>query len=49
MLNCCEQCAYYRYDEEFEEYYCSVTLDEDEAEKILSNTAEHCKYFNPYD
>ena len=49
MLNCCEKCAYYRYDEEFEEYYCSVTLDEDEAEKILSNTAEHCKYFNPYD
>lgn len=34
MLNCCEQCAYYRYDEEFEEYYCSVTLDEDEAEKF---------------
>lgn len=49
MFSCCEECAYFMYDEEFEEYYCGVTLDEDEAEKMLSGTAEHCKYFNPYD
>ena len=25
----CESCWYYDYDEEFEEYYCMMDLDED--------------------
>ena len=27
----CETCWYYDYDEEFDEYYCMMDLDEDEA------------------
>ena len=27
----CESCWYYDYDEEFEEYYCMMDLDEDEV------------------
>ena len=26
----CESCSYYEYDEEYDEYYCGVDLDEDE-------------------
>jgi hypothetical protein len=46
---CCEQCAYYDYDEEFDEYYCSVNLDEDEMEKYMSGNTDSCHYFTLYD
>ena len=29
----CEYCAYNAYDEEMDEYYCSVNLDEDDIAK----------------
>ena len=34
MSNQCESCAYYDYDEEYDEYYCTVNMDEDELEKF---------------
>ena len=43
--NCCEQCAYYDYDEEYDEYYCSVNLDEDEMYRFLSGSQRECPYF----
>lgn len=46
---CCEQCAYYDYDEEYDEYYCSVNLDEDEMEKYMSGNTDSCHYFTLYD
>ncbi len=49
MSLCCEQCAYYNYDEEYDEYYCSVNLDEDEMEKYVSGNMDYCRYFTPYD
>ena len=33
----CESCMYFGYDEEFEEYYCEVNLDEDEMQKFLTD------------
>lgn len=30
----CESCMYYQYDEEYEEYFCDVNLDEDEMERF---------------
>ena len=47
--NCCEQCAYYDYDDEYDEYYCSVNLDEDEMEKYMSGNMDGCHYFSAYD
>ena len=35
MKSNCETCMYFGYDEEYEEYYCEVNLDEDEMEKFL--------------
>ncbi len=49
MSLCCEQCAYYNYDEEYDEYYCTVNLDEDEMEKYVSGNMNGCHYFTPYD
>lgn len=45
----CESCAYYDYDEEYEEYYCSINLDEDEMEKYMSGNMNSCHYYSPYD
>ena len=38
MQSNCETCMYFGYDEEFEEYFCEVNLDEDEMENF-SRTA----------
>ena len=37
MVNC-ETCANYIYDEEFEEYYCQMNLDEDEYGRLISSS-----------
>lgn len=45
----CEYCSYYTYDDETEEYICTVDLDEDENERFLTYTFEGCPYFRKYD
>lgn len=47
--NLCENCAYFIYDEEREEYYCDVTLDEDEMARFLSGNTDNCPFFDLYD
>lgn len=42
----CETCNHYCYDDEFEEYYCEVNLDEDEMVKFLTDTFQGCPYFH---
>ena len=49
MAGPCEQCSYYVYDEEYDEYFCSVNLDEDEMERYMSQGAKDCHYFSLYD
>ncbi len=46
---CCEQCSYFVYDEQDEEYYCTVNLDEDEMYQFMSQSKDSCKFFNLYD
>lgn len=41
----CDYCAYNAYDEEMEEYYCSVSLDEDDMARFLSRKYKSCPYF----
>lgn len=48
MDDLCEKCWYNVYDEQNDEYYCSLELDEDEyAKYMLSREFENttCKYF----
>ncbi|MCF0132480.1 MAG: hypothetical protein HUJ72_01295 [Blautia sp.] len=45
MSNQCENCAHYEYDEEYEEYYCRVNLDEDEYYRFMASRQETCPYF----
>ena len=40
----CEYCANYTYDEECDEYYCDVNLDEDEYYRFVSSDYKECPY-----
>ena len=44
-MSICEMCANYCYDEDFEEYYCDVDLDEDEYMRFLSSSEKMCPYY----
>ena len=45
----CENCWYYDYDEEYDEYTCLQYLDEDEVARILMGPSKRCPYFRDGD
>lgn len=47
MDNLCEKCWYNSYDEEQDEYFCSLELDEDEYIRMLQDINKTCRYFRP--
>lgn len=47
--NCCDYCAYFVYDEDYECYVCDINLDEDETAKFMTNTFDDCPYFRDGD
>ena len=44
-MNQCETCAYFVYDEEFDEYVCDVNMDEDDAARLISGQTRECPYW----
>ena len=49
VCNECETCWNYDYDEEYEEYYCIMDLDEDEVYRIATSKNNHCPYYRQGD
>lgn len=45
----CDSCEFYDYDEEWEEYLCTLSLDEDEMIRFLSGDTGRCPYYRYYD
>lgn len=45
MATRCEECAYFVYDEEYEEYLCEIDLDEDEVARSYSDAHYNCPYY----
>ena len=41
----CDDCLYYEYNEEYEEYYCSMELDEDEMYRFFQTSFSQCPYY----
>lgn len=41
----CEECAYYMYDEEYESYFCDMSLDEDEMMRFMQGSFDSCPYY----
>ena len=50
MADClCDACWYYDYDEEYEEYYCMMDLDEDEVYRYLLTSQSRCPFYRQGD
>lgn len=49
MKSRCESCLYYEYDEDYEQYLCTVSLDEDEMMRFLSRNNADCPYYHDGD
>lgn len=45
----CDSCAYNVYDEETMQYYCDMTLDEDDYARMANKDTKDCPYYNRYD
>lgn len=42
----CEDCMYYEYDEEYEEYYCAQSnLDEDDCARMAEDSHYQCPFY----
>ncbi len=48
-LTCCDDCANYVYDCDYEVYSCMVNLDEDEMARFLSGASFDCPYYRSGD
>lgn len=47
MDSSCDNCWYNTYDEDEEEYYCNLILDEDEYARFIGEKSRTCRYFRP--
>ncbi len=45
----CETCWHYDYDEEYDEYYCMMDLDEDEYYRFLVCKDGQCPFYRQGD
>ena len=49
MVQTCESCEFYDYDEESDSYVCAMNLDEDEMIRFLGGNTSNCHYYRYYD
>ena len=45
----CDTCWHYDYDEEYDEYYCMMDLDEDEVYRYLVSGQSRCPFYRQGD
>ncbi len=48
-MTCCESCANYVFNEDYECYECLVNLDEDEMRNFLTGSSDFCSYYRSDD
>ncbi len=45
----CDTCAYFVYDEEYEEYVCEADMDEDDYGRLMQEERSACRYYRDGD
>lgn len=45
----CETCAYYAYDEIYDDYYCTVDMDEDDYARLMQGHYRQCPFWRDGD
>lgn len=46
-MTVCEDCVYYAYDEEYDDYICEQDLDEDEYAALMERRSSACPFYRP--
>lgn len=46
-MTVCEDCVYYAYDEEYDDYVCEQDLDEDEYVALMERRSKSCPFYRP--
>ena len=41
----CETCAFYAYDDDYDCYFCEMSLDEDEMTRLMQGHYSACPYW----
>lgn len=41
----CDECVFYTYDEDYEEYLCEANMDEDDYARLLQHGDRDCPFF----
>ena len=41
----CETCAYFVFDEDYEEYICSADMDEDDYARLMQDGSRKCPFW----
>jgi len=41
----CDTCAYFAYDEDDDEYYCTVDMDEDDYSRVMEQGRKECPFW----
>ncbi len=49
VMDQCEQCAYFYYDEEYGEYVCDADMDEDDYVRFISDSRSQCPLYTDGD
>ncbi|MDO4619028.1 MAG: DUF6472 family protein [Lachnospiraceae bacterium] len=44
-MNQCDECAYYAYDEEYDDYVCEANMDEDDYQRMVSGYYRQCPLY----
>lgn len=45
----CETCAFYVYDDEYQEYYCDMDIDEDDWGRLVAGYYRSCPFYRDGD
>ena len=41
----CETCLFYEYDEAYDDFYCSVDMDEDDYVRLVTSPRKVCPFY----
>ena len=44
-ITSCETCAFYAYDDDYDCYFCEMSLDEDEMMRFMQGSFYNCPYW----
>ena len=45
----CDTCAYFAYDDDFEDYVCDINMDEDDFRRLVESNYRECPFYRDGD